>query len=57
MSLVNKVVDFIINDLKIDINEENKELINKKFYDDIEDKFYWIANGIASKKEYENSLI
>ena len=57
MSLVDKVVDFITNELMIDINEENK---NKKIYPDIEDKFYWscsivysIYEGIVSKDEYE----
>ena len=57
MSIVDDVVKFITDELKIDINEENKKLINKKFYPDIEDKFYWscdsLYEGVVSKDEYE----
>ena len=60
MSLVDKVVSFITDELKIDINEENKKLIVEKFYPDIKDKLYWscicdcrLYEGIVSKEDYE----
>ena len=60
MSLVDKVVEFITTELNINISEENKKLIIKKFYPDFKDKFYWsygvennLYEGVASKKEYE----
>ena len=60
MSLVDDVVKFITDDLNIKISEKKKELIFKKFYPDIKDKFYWnaeientIYDGVVSKEEYE----
>ena len=60
MSLVDKVVEFITTELNINISEENKKLIIKKFYPDFKDKFYWsyeienkLYEGEVSKKEYE----
>ena len=60
MSIVDKVIDFITDELKIDINEENKKHIIKKFYPDLKDKFYWsceientLYEGVVSNKEYE----
>ena len=62
MWMVDKVVDFITNELKIDINKENKKLIMEKFYPDIKDKVYWSCqieesfyDGIISKKNYEKN--
>ncbi len=64
MSIVDKVIDFITDELNIDINEENKKLIIAKFYPDIEDKVYWyfeyksyhrdvFYNGVITKKDFE----
>ncbi len=60
MSLVDKAIDFIISELNIDINEENKKLVIDKFYPNIEDKLYWsyqieysFYEGVVNKKEYE----
>ncbi len=39
--LVDKVLNFMENDLNICITEENKKLVIQKFYSDIEDIFYW----------------
>jgi hypothetical protein len=60
MSIVDKVLYFIENDLNICITEENKKLIIQKFYPDIENKFSWSCEikssfyeGVVSKEEYE----
>ena len=60
MSIVDKVLDIIENDLNIKISKTKKQIIYDKFYPDIKDKIYWsyrIENsfyeGIISKKEYE----
>jgi hypothetical protein len=60
MSIVDKVLDIIENDLNIKISKKKKQIINDKFYPDIKDKIYWsyrIENsfyeGIISKEEYE----
>ncbi len=59
MSVVDRVIEFITNDLNIKISKKNKELIINKFYPDIKDKFYWCVDGdgfyegIISKEEYE----
>jgi hypothetical protein len=60
MSLIDKVINFITDELNINIDEENKKLIMKKFYPDIKDKFYWsyeientLYEGIINKEEYE----
>ncbi len=62
MSIVDKVIEFIRNEINIEITEKNKELIMDKFYPDINDKIYWYAycdysgfyEGIIDKEEYEN---
>ena len=60
MSIVDKVLDIIENDLNIKISKKKKQIIYDKFYPDIKDKIYWsyrIENsfyeGIISKEEYE----
>ncbi len=59
MSVIDRVIEFITNDLNIKISKKNKELIINKFYPDIKDKFYWYVDGsgfyegIISKEEYE----
>ena len=64
MSVVDRVIEFITNDLNIKISKKNKELIIDKFYPDIKDKIYWSVSiderrieffyeGIISKDEYE----
>ncbi len=57
MSAVDRVIEFITNDLNIEISENGKELIINKFYPDIQDKIYWYIDGtgfyegIISKKD------
>ena len=64
MSVVDRVIEFITNDLNIKISKKNKELIIDKFYPDVKDKIYWSINieerrksffyeGIITKEEYE----
>ena len=64
MSIVDKVIEFITNDLNIEITEKNKELIIDKFNPYIKDKIYWSIDieegrksffyeGIITKEEYE----
>jgi hypothetical protein len=60
MSIVDKVLDIIENDLNIKISKKKKQIIYDKFYPDIKDEIYWsyrIENsfyeGIISKEEYE----
>jgi len=60
MSIVDKVLDIIENDLNIKISKQKKQIIYDKFDPDIKDKIYWsyrIENsfyeGIISKEEYE----
>ncbi len=64
MSIVDRVIEFITNDLNIEITEKNKELIIDKFYPDIKDKIYWSIDieerrksffyeGIVTREEYE----
>ena len=64
MSVVDRVIEFITNDLNIKISKKNKELIIDKFYPDIKEKIYWSISiderrieffyeGITSKDEYE----
>ena len=62
MSIVDKVLDIIENDLNIKISKKKKQIIYDKFYPDIKDKIYWsyrIENsfyeGIISKEEYEKT--
>ena len=60
MPIVEDVLDYLINDLKIKISKKNKDLVLDKFYPDIKDKLYWsfkieysFYEGIVSKEEYE----
>jgi len=60
MSIVERVIEFITNDLNIKISKKNKDLINDKFYPDMTNKIYWfydgayeLYEGIISKNEYE----
>ena len=64
MSIVDKVIEFITNDLNIEITEKNKELIIDKFNPYIKDKIYWSIDieegrksffyeGIITKEEYD----
>ena len=60
MPIVDDVLDYLINDLKIKISKKNKDLVVEKFYPDIKDKLYWsfeieksFYEGIVSKEEYE----
>ena len=64
MSVVDRVIEFITNDLNIKISKKNKELIIDKFYPDVKDKIYWSIDieerrksffyeGIITKEEYE----
>ena len=64
MSFVDEVIEFIRNDLNIEITEKNKELIINRFYPDIKDKIYWSIDieerrktffyeGIITKEEYD----
>ena len=41
MSIVDKVLDIIENDLNIKISKKKKQIIYDKFYPDIKDKIYW----------------
>ena len=64
MSIVDKVLEFITDELNIEITEKNKELIIDRFYPDIKDKIYWSVDieerrksffyeGIITKEEYD----
>ena len=60
MPIVEDVLDYLMNDLKIKISKKNKDLVLDKFYPDIKDKLYWsfkieysFYEGIVSKEEYE----
>ena len=60
MPIVDDVLDYLINVLKIKISKKNKDLVLDKFYPDIKDKLYWsfkieksFYEGIVSKEEYE----
>ena len=60
MSIVDKVLYIIENDLNMKISKKKKQIIYDKFYPDIKDKIYWsyrieksFYEGIISKKEYE----
>ena len=60
MTIVDKVLDIIENDLNIKISKKKKQIIYDKFYPDIKDKIYWsyrieksFYEGIISKEEYE----
>jgi len=59
MPIVEDVLDYLINDLKIKISKKNKDLVLDKFYPDIKDKLYWsfeieysFYEGIVSKEDY-----
>ena len=64
MAFVDKVINYITDELNIEITEKNKELIMDKFYPDIKDKIYWSVDieerrktffyeGIITKEEYD----
>ena len=64
MALVDKVINYITDELNIEITEKNKELIIDRFYPDIKDKIYWSVDieerrksffyeGIITKEEYD----
>ncbi len=64
MFVIDKVINYITDELNIEITEKNKELIINRFYPDIKDKIYWSIDiderhssffyeGIISKDEYE----
>ena len=60
VSPIDKVINFITNELNIEITEKNKELIMDKFYPDIKNKINWFFEiddeeyeGMITKQEYE----
>lgn len=60
VSPIDKVINFITNELNIEITEKNKELIMDKFYPDIKNKLYWFFyiddeeyEGMITKEEYD----
>jgi hypothetical protein len=64
MSLIDEVINFLVNDLNIKISNKKRDQIINKFYPDVEDKIYWSIDinervmtffyeGIVSKDEYE----
>ena len=64
MAFVDKVINYITDELNIEITEKNKELIMDKFYPDIKDKIYWSVDieerrksffyeGIITKEQYD----
>jgi hypothetical protein len=64
MAFVDKVINYITDELNIQITEKNKELIIDRFYPDIKDKIYWSVDieerrksffyeGIITKEEYD----
>ena len=60
VSPIDKVINFITNELNIEITEKNKELIMDKFYPDIKNKIYWFFQiddeeyeGMITKEEYD----
>jgi hypothetical protein len=63
MPVVDATIDYVINDLNVEISKENQELVLEKFYPDIENKIYWSSHssgmeynfyeGIITNDEYE----
>ena len=60
VSPIDKVIDFITNELNIEITEKNKELIMDKFYPDIKNNIFWFFyiddeeyEGMITKEEYD----
>ena len=64
MSIIDEVLNFLTNDLKIKISNKKRDLIFKKIYPDIKEKIYWSIDieerrktffyeGIITKEEYD----
>ncbi len=64
MSKIDEIINFLANELNIKISTRKRDLINNKFYPDINNKIYWSIDieemrktffyeGIITKDEYE----
>ena len=64
MSVVDRVIEFITNDLNIKISNKKKKLIFDKFYPNIKNRILWFLEiendttygGILNKKHYEKMM-